>query len=238
MNYQLIRFASSDQLADQVATEWLGLIERSASNDTLLHSALSGGRITRQFLDSVVNQISESRQAFNPARLFWADERCVPPTDPESNFRLIEQHLITPLAIPEDHRTRIQGELNPEQAAKRADDAIKWQVPDRVGAMPALDLVFLGMGEDGHVASLFPGGPEPDPANEKAYQAVVGPKPPGQRVTLTYAAIQAAHRVWVLASGEGKQEALSASLHPEGKTPLARVLQSRSNTRILTDIPD
>ena len=99
---------------------------------------------------------------------------------------------------------------------------------------PELDLVFLGMGEDGHVASLFPGDTE---ALETlaVYRAVTGPKPPPRRITLGYPALAAAREVWVLASGEGKKEALQASLEPTGNTPLARVLQSRSNTEIFTD---
>ena len=99
---------------------------------------------------------------------------------------------------------------------------------------PELDLVFLGMGEDGHVASLFPKDTEAleTPA---VYRAVTGPKPPPRRITLGYPALAAAREVWVLASGLGKQEVLQSSLAPSGDTPLARVLKSRSNTEIFTD---
>jgi 6-phosphogluconolactonase len=84
------------------------------------------------------------------------------------------------------------------------------------------------------VASLFPGDTEAleTPA---VYRAVTGPKPPPRRITLGYPVLAAAREVWVLASGVGKQEALQASLTPPGDTPLARVLQSRSNTEIFTD---
>ena len=97
-----------------------------------------------------------------------------------------------------------------------------------------IDLVFLGMGEDAHVASLFPSDTEAI-KSQAVYRAVTGPKPPPRRVTLGYAALSAAREVWVLASGRGKAEALRASLSKSGDTPLARVLQSRENTEILTD---
>ena len=90
------------------------------------------------------------------------------------------------------------------------------------------------MGEDGHVASLFPGDQEAI-ESQAVYRAVTGPKPPPRRITLGYRALAAAREVWVLASGEGKKEALKNSLADGGDTPLARVLQSRKNTKIFTD---
>ena len=93
------------------------------------------------------------------------------------------------------------------------------------------------MGEDGHVASLFPGEREADGASPAVFRAVMNsPKPPPNRVTLGYAAIAAAKQVWVLTSGAGKEAALRESLSPTGRTPLARVLRARSDARVFTDI--
>jgi 6-phosphogluconolactonase len=97
-------------------------------------------------------------------------------------------------------------------------------------------LVFLGLGENGHVASLFPEESESEMADPAVYRAVVAVKPPPRRITLGYAALAAARQVWVLASGAGKEDALRDSLAPNGRTPLARVLQRRAQTRIFTDI--
>ena len=99
---------------------------------------------------------------------------------------------------------------------------------------PKLDLIFLGMGEDGHVASLFP--EDKEALESKAvYRVVTSPKPPPRRITLGFPALAAAHEVWVLASGEGKAEALRQSQSPKGNTPLAKVLRDRTHTEIFTD---
>jgi 6-phosphogluconolactonase len=100
-----------------------------------------------------------------------------------------------------------------------------------------LDLIFLGMGEDGQVASLFPAEPPSAMTDVSVYRAIHNsPKPPLDRVTLGCQTIAAARQVWVLASGTGKGVALRKSLKPEGQTPLARVLRLRDQTKIFTDI--
>src|SRR5205823_5745312 len=98
---------------------------------------------------------------------------------------------------------------------------------------PVLDIIFLGMGEDGHVASLFP------PAratSAKIYLPVVASKPPPNRITLGYDPIVTSREVWVLASGAGKEKALRDSLSIGGTTPLAEVIRRRGESKILTDI--
>ena len=104
--------------------------------------------------------------------------------------------------------------------------------------MPVLDLVLLGMGEDGHVASLFPGDLTTGSDMETTFLAIENsPKPPSNRVTLGHGPISVAREVWVLAAGAGKGEALRDSLAPAGRTPLAKVIQSRVATKVFTDIP-
>jgi 6-phosphogluconolactonase len=98
--------------------------------------------------------------------------------------------------------------------------------------LPVFDLVFLGMGEDGHVASLFDAETE---GTGEAYQLVRGPKPPNPRITLSFPVLGLATEVWVLISGPGKELALRNSLEGKAITPLGRVIQSRRSTVLLID---
>jgi 6-phosphogluconolactonase len=98
------------------------------------------------------------------------------------------------------------------------------------------DLIFLGMGEDGHVASLFPGEPETVMNLAQVYRPVVAAKPPPNRITLGYGVIAAAQQVWVLASGKGKEAALRDSLTQGNATPLGRVIRMRTHTKVFSDI--
>jgi 6-phosphogluconolactonase len=131
----------------------------------------------------------------------------------------------------------LRGEDPPESAAAGAEREARAIAPVGENGQPVFDLIFLGMGEDGHIASLFPGESEAAAAGPAVYRPVIASKPPPRRLTMGYSAIAAAKQVWVLASGAGKEGALRNSLAPNGTTPLARVLKSRSETKIYTDIP-
>ena len=234
---ELIRLGSDHELAQAVARDWLHEIAATQLAGTPLTIALSGGRITLKLFAAVIELAKARSLSLENVEFCWADERCVPPTDPESSFAAAEKLLLQPLGVAQEKIHRIRGEDPPESAAREAETAIRRIAPLNVGGLPVLDLIFLGMGEDGHVASLFPGAVGTGPAGDVAYQVVTNsPKPPPNRVTLTYAAIAAARQVWVLASGTGKEAALRASLQAGGVTPLARVLQSRQHTKILTDV--
>ena len=235
-NFDLISFATADELARTVARKWLDEIE-SVNRAGKSHCvALSGGRITQNFFRSAVEQAKARAISFARVHFFWADERCVPPDDMESNFRLANEFLFAPLKISESQIHRIRGELPPETAAAQAASELRRFASSNADGQPVLDLIFLGMGEDGHVASLFPGEIEAASSDKAVYRAVKNlPKPPPNRVTLGYAAITAARQVWVLVSGAGKEAALRNSLYANGRTPLARVTQFRTQTRIFSD---
>lgn len=236
-NFELLSFATADELARVVAAAWLAEVELATRADKSHCAALSGGRSAKNFFSAVVEQGRAKDVSLNAVHFFWADERCVPPDDAESNFADARRLLFEPLKISEGQIHRIRGEESPEIAAAKATAEICRVVPSNAERQPVLDLILLGMGEDGHVASLFPGEAESLVADKPVYRAVKNsPKPPPNRVTLGYAAIAAARKVWVLASGVGKAAALRASLDPSGQTPLARVLQSRPHTRIFSDI--
>ncbi len=236
-NFEWISFSNADELARAAATAWIDEVE-AANRAGKSHSmALSGGRITQKFLPVVV-ELSRARNcSLQNVHFFWADERCVPPDNAESNFRMAQELLFAPLKIAETQIHRIRGEELPETAANMAQEEICRIVPLNEAGQPMIDLVFLGLGEDGHTASLFPGELEEISQSPAIYRAVLNsPKPPPERVTLGFPAIAAAKKVWMLASGQAKQAALRESVSPDGKTPFARVLRMRSQTKIFSDV--
>jgi len=228
-------FPNADELASRVASLWLDQIEAANRAGRKHCVALSGGRITQKFFILTVEQARARKVSFAGVHFFWADERCLPPSDPESNFKLANDLLFQPLNILENQIHRLRGEDPPELAAKKASDEIS-NLTETRNKLPVLDLVFLGMGEDGHVASLFPDRQDGVGPADVFVAVHDSPKPPPDRISLSYAAIASAKAVWVLASGAGKERALRESLSDDGKTPLARVTKCRSGVTAFTDI--
>ncbi len=229
MPHELISFSSPAELAGAVARRWRDRIHTAALAGTSHRVALSGGRIAVDLFQAVAAM--ETPGATSPdwesVEFFWGDERCVPPDDPDSNYHAASRTLLGPLGIPDSRIHRIAGELDPIEAARRASETLRSLAPVGSDGVPVLDLVLLGMGEDGHIASLFPGaGPAVEGAREP-FIAVIGPKPPPQRVTLTYPTLAAAREVWVLVSGSDKENALHNSMANGGLTPLGRLLRLR-----------
>ena len=194
-------------------------------------AAFSGGRIAERFFDAIIREVPTRKTDLSQIHFFWADERCVPPDSPESNYYLMRTRLLEPLKIPAVQVHRIPGELGPMIAARDASAEYEPLVK------PVFDIVFLGMGEDGHIASIFPGDPL-DESPAQPYRPVTqAPKPPPERVTMALHVMASARNVWVLASGPGKERALGESLKADGRTPLARLLQRRDFTHVFSDIP-
>jgi len=202
--------------------------------------ALVGGRITQKFFLSAAEKAIARKVSFAGVHFFWADERCVPPDDPESNFKLANDLLLAPLRIAPAQIHRLHGELPPEEAVNQANAELLSAVPTENG-QPVLDLIFLSPGEDGHVASLFQNARFEPEKNAKCNAPFIfvpdSPKPPPRRISLNYNAIAAARQVWVMASGAGKEDALKRSVNAEGQTSLGRVIKSRLMTKIFVDIP-
>ncbi len=229
-SFELLSFASADELAGAAAGAWLDEVEAASHAGRRYCAALSGGRMARQFFAATAQQGKARAVSFAHVHFFWADERCVPPDDSESNFKLADDLLFTPLKISKNQIHRLRGEIPPADAIAIADAELGQFVPSDEDRQPVFDLVLLGLGEDGHVASLFPNRPADREQGAAAFLAVAdSPKPPSRRISLSYGALQAAKKVWVLASGLGKEKVLRESLIPQGQTPLARVIQSRSS---------
>jgi 6-phosphogluconolactonase len=149
---------------------------------------------------------AELRPDWSRVTVWWGDERCVPPDDERSNYRLARETLLDRLAVPPAAVHRIRGELAPADAAAEYDAAL---------AGEQLDLLLLGLGSDGHMASLFPGSPQLEVEDRLATWGPPGLEPFVERVTLTLPALQSARRIVFLVSGEGKAEAVASAFGGE-----------------------
>lgn len=236
--FEFIRCADPADLVRRVAAEWLAELSELSSGRSSYAVALSGGRSAEQFFAAVRRQAARAGVEWGRVEFFWADERCVAPDSPESNYRVARESLLLPLGIAPERIHRIRGELGARLAAQLAEVEMRTVLSVPSDQMPVLDLVLLGMGEDGHVASLFSNSVSADAAGARSYIPVLdSPKPPVQRVSLSYAAVATARAVWVLVAGPGKAMALAESLREGGDTPLARVIRSRRVTRVFSHEP-
>jgi 6-phosphogluconolactonase len=232
----LQQFASPETLAERVAANWIISIRSANRAGRRQVIALSGGRIAGNFLAATARLALAGKVSLNQVVFFWGDERCVPADHPDSNFQLAKENLFDPLGIRADQLHPLCCDDDGQSTALRMSLELQRLADRDAAGVPVFDLVFLGMGEDAHVASLFPEEPEAVRDLPDIYRPVTATKPPPRRITLGYHVIAAAREVWVLASGAGKAGALEESLRPDANTPLARVIRSRRITRIFTDI--
>ena len=150
--------------------------------------------------------------------LFWVDERCVPPTDAESNFRMTKENLLDHIPLPDSQIHRIEGELDPEQAASRYESTLRNAFKLEGAETPTFDLILLGMGDDGHTASLFPH----TAGLEEITRLVIAnhvPQKDTWRVTLTFPVINQGREVAFVIEGPAKarllNEVLTGPYQPE-----------------------
>jgi len=159
--------------------------------------------------------------------MFWGDERAVPPDSADSNYGLAEQMLLTPLGSKAPNAVRMQGEMPDLQDAAREYSAV---LP------PALDLLILGVGDDGHVCSLFPGHPALLEESARVIALEDSPKPPPRRLTLTMAYILRSRQIWIVAVGERKRTLLQRAIQRQQvSTPVDLVVAQARSVTIFTD---
>ncbi len=166
---------------------------------------------------------------------WWVDERAVPATDAESNYGVAERLWLVPAGVPESSIHRMPADAVDLVAA---GDAYAEELSGALGRVPVLDLAILGMGPDGHVASLFPGHHLLDEHDRLAAAVTDAPKPPPHRLTLTLPVLQRARTVIVAAFGASKATALGTALgDPASALPVAQVLRAASRSIVLADDP-
>jgi 6-phosphogluconolactonase len=193
-------FAGPAEVASRLAEEIIRRIKASASSENPFSIALSGGSTPEKLYSFLGDELSVS-VPWEFVYLFWSDERCVHPGHPESNYGMAKRLLIDKSGIPEQNVFRMKGENEPSTEAVRYASQMS-SVLRRRNGVPVFDLVILGMGDDGHTASIFPGQHELFPTDKIC---AVSTNPAGQkRITLTDVIINNAEAVVFLVTGKKK----------------------------------
>jgi 6-phosphogluconolactonase len=197
-----------DALADRAADHFIELAVAAIAARDSAAVALAGGSTPRAMNARLAAPPRRDQLDWTKVRFFFGDERCVPPDHADSNYRMTRETLFAPLGIPDSNVARIRGEDAP-QAAASAYDAL---LESALGAPPIFDIVYLGMGPDGHTASLFPGTIATLASRRYAVANFV-PKFNSFRITLTPQVLNAARHVTITAAGAEKADALAAVLN-------------------------
>jgi 6-phosphogluconolactonase len=185
--------------------------------------ALSGGSTPELMYQQLAGTGLRERVPWAQVEYFWSDERCVQPQHPDSNYGLAERTLLSKVPVSRERVHRMRGEIEPERAAAEYEQELRQAFRVAAPVFPRFDLLLLGMGDDGHTASLFPGSPALDEATRTVAANYVK-KFNAHRLTLTFPAINAARNVVMLVSGEKKAPALRQVMRGGGApVPAERV---------------
>jgi 6-phosphogluconolactonase len=202
---RIVRAADPEALADRAAAEWIAASQAAVALRGAFYVAISGGKTPRLFFERLARPDIAAQIPWDKTHLFWADERCVPPDSPDSNFSLAVDTFLHAVPIPPVQIYRIRGEVDDCVQAADAYEAVMQNVFDPAeGECPAFDLIVLGLGQDGHIASLLPGDPGLWVADRLTWPVYHETR--FNRVTLTVPVLQNARLLLVLAAGAEKAD--------------------------------
>jgi 6-phosphogluconolactonase len=206
-------YPDSDALSKAAAEYVVRIANEAIANHDYFTIALSGGTTPKKLYSLLASEPYRSQIDWSRVEVFWGDERCVAADDPDSNYRMAYETLLSKVNIPDSHIHRMPADEEDHDAA-----SLKYtQEMQRVfgtNGVPSFDLLQLGMGPEGHTASLFPHQPSLK-ENQRLVMLVSVPKPPPQRLTFTPPLLNAAHHIQFLVTGAEKADALKEVLEGE-----------------------
>ncbi|TXN35368.1 6-phosphogluconolactonase [Flagellimonas hymeniacidonis] len=193
----------------EVAAQFSAYFAELVKDKSAFHVALSGGSTPKIVFDVLASNYGD-KMDWSKIHFYWGDERCVPPTDEQSNYKMTVEHLFSKIDAPEGNIHRVLGEAEPVREAMRYANLLEINL-DRVKGVPQFDLVILGMGDDGHTASIFPHEIELWDATD--YCVVATHPDSGQkRVSINGKVINTAKEVTFLVTGASKAEKVKVIL--------------------------
>jgi len=218
MQKEIYLFNDISELAGQLARDFSATVSEKAASGDSITVALSGGHTPKAFFEILAEPPYRGDIPWDKVVLFWGDERCVPPDNDESNYKMTNLALLSKIDIPSANVHRVKGEDPPHNEALRYEEEIKEFVSPGGNGFPRFDWIFLGMGEDGHTASLFPGAPTLE-EREKICVVATHPETGQKRISVTLPVLDNAKRVSFLVAGELKVPVLR-DIMEKGDKPL------------------
>lgn len=203
----------------------------SVSRQGAFHIALSGGSTPKQTFAELALPEMIPHIPWRQTEVYWSDERCVPPDHPQSNYRMAQSALLDNVPVPASQIHRMQGEISPQNAARAYEQILRTRFSGNPAPKRTFDLVMLGLGSDGHTASLFPG-TEALQAGDRWVAANYVPVLDTWRITLTAACLNTADLVLFLVSGESKAAILQKIIRGESELLPAQLIRPTSGRLI------
>jgi len=206
-------FSEAGALAQAAADLFVTAARKALDEKGLFYVAVSGGRTPRLLFERLVTHPEAKALPWSRCHIFWVDERYVPADDPASNFKMASESLLGPLDVPEANIHRMLTEVDLDEAVAQYASTIQSVFSLQPGDVPVFDLIQLGMGSDGHTASLFPHSYEAD--TQASVMWTVPPAAPHHRITLTSRVLQAGSQLMVLLTGKDKADMLKTVFSSE-----------------------
>ena len=235
MNKEIKIFSSPYDLAEKFAEELVGMINDSAQKKKPLSVSLSGGS-TPELLFSLLGDRFSKSVPWEYVHFFWGDERCVPADNPDSNYGMTMKIFLEKIEIPSSNIHRIKGEEDSEKEAVRYSGEIINNTRKREG-LPVFDMIILGLGVDGHTASIFPGNMDLIDS-DKICEVTVDPVTLQKRITITGRVINNSDCVTFLVTGKKKAEIVKKIINknpPNANFPASYIVPLRGKLRLFID---
>jgi 6-phosphogluconolactonase len=202
-NPDVIICRDAGELSQKATERFVVLVNEASASSGRFTVALSGGSTPESLYSLLATPGFADRIPWPKVHLFWGDERCVPPDHPDSNYRMVRESLLSKISIPSENVHRMAGEKDPKLAAAEYEEQLIKFFRLSKGEAPRFDLILLGLGEDGHTASLFP---ESDALNEmqRLVATTYLPKLNAHRLTLTLPVLNESAEIYFLVAGKNK----------------------------------